>query len=717
MTTRRMHGRAGFTLFEIAISALVLVIGVLTTVAFSIQASRAQQLTRFKLLASAKALDVIDAYNNVPLTLLGVRTEGRALNEVVLNRVATAPDLEHHAVTCSTGIYPLPSAIARRLDSDGEEIRRIIDDGGAVYYFGPTPGSLGLDPSKLTGSQDATMQKAERSLIFGVRGYAQQNALAFHPQIAWPYYQNFPGHPATDILKAVYTTRVGADPVSLGAGVYKDEKAITRWPSFSQATTITTVVPAALTGTPVALCADMTNPSVLKDILGNDHDIALLNDWECRLAPFLPFDVQVFQDVFGAGSPQQLDVERYFRAFYTCLLNSNSLRRDTTGGNWNYFAKYYAVRLLETVAGVAAGTYLSNKNTLRYAGSATDRYPDGSTVATSKRLPARVAAWSYVAFCSMSLTSSATPTQPTAATVPPMPPDMAADAATIVGLRDAAAELTMAREDHNIALEWAMNFHAFNPYDFRVFRAHQRHTCFDFPLFQADLFSQVADSDERPGQTYPGAWKTWKVVYNRDFDHQLAWNAADPAGSSCLRLPKRSYDGLWRDIDLPGGDKTTATWQGDLDNFNLSAPFAGADRCRQLVFWAADWQSYRDFESQPSEPYDSSRQPQVPVRQNVWSMRSVEFVAAGGTSFNQYARFGNPETPYCFRDATRTTIGATTTGNNPPSTNPSTLGYFGVDRNGSGTYDEGTLDPGVRLKAVTVGRFNFYDRRLAGTIR
>jgi hypothetical protein len=38
------------------------------------------------------------------------------------------------------------------------------------------------------------------------------------------------------------------------------------------------------------------------------------------------------------------------------------------------------------------------------------------------------------------------------------------------------------------------------------------------------------------------------------------------------------------------------------------------------------------------------------------------------------------------------------------------LGVYGADRNGNRKFDQGPLGPGVRMRAVTVARFNFYDR-------
>src|SRR5260221_2019677 len=46
---------------------------------------------------------------------------------------------------------------------------------------------------------------------------------------------------------------------------------------------------------------------------------------------------------------------------------------------------------------------------------------------------------------------------------------------------------------------------------------------------------------------------------------------------------------------------------GDPAHATLTAPFAPAERCRQIVFWAVDWQSYEDFETAPSAPVDASK--------------------------------------------------------------------------------------------------------------
>ena len=44
-------------------------------------------------------------------------------------------------------------------------------------------------------------------------------------------------------------------------------------------------------------------------------------------------------------------------------------------------------------------------------------------------------------------------------------------------------------------------------------------------------------------------------------------------------------------------------------------------------------------------------------------------------------------------------------------------GRNGADRNGNGRYDRGNIPSSVRLRAVTVARFNYYDLRVPAVIR
>ena len=57
---------------------------------------------------------------------------------------------------------------------------------------------------------------------------------------------------------------------------------------------------------------------------------------------------------------------------------------------------------------------------------------------------------------------------------------------------------------------------------------------------------------------------------------------------------------------VPGG---VSNLMGNLDHYTLGMPFDASQRCREIVFWTVDWQSYEDFETLPSAPLDASRYP------------------------------------------------------------------------------------------------------------
>ncbi|MBA3845509.1 MAG: hypothetical protein H0X45_02565, partial [Planctomycetes bacterium] len=140
-----------------------------------------------------------------------------------------------------------------------------------------------------------------------------------------------------------------------------------------------------------------------------------------------------------------------------------------------------------------------------------------------------------------------------------------------------------------------------------------------------------------------------------------------------------------------------------------------AERCRQVVFWAVDWQAYEDFETAPSARWDARLFP--------------------ADSRGKYVRFnalsndggGPPERQLAFWDSARTVLG--TYGANPGAFGfannngvnavraDSAVGQFGADRNGDGDLDRGPLPAALRLRASTIARFAFYDKRLFTSLR
>src|SRR4051812_10091790 len=183
----------GFTLFEIAISLLICSVAVGSTMLLFPVGLKAQQLARFQLYAAMKAEEIVDLYANTANDNTGIDSEAFQPWDVNISHRVLAPDLEARIASPPFGIMPLPTRIARRLDSAGDEIRRVLDDGAYLYYTQATPiGQLREDLVRLT--QDAPPSDAQK-LVFAVVGCAQQNAMFSFPWKAWPYYAHYPSPP------------------------------------------------------------------------------------------------------------------------------------------------------------------------------------------------------------------------------------------------------------------------------------------------------------------------------------------------------------------------------------------------------------------------------------------------------------------------------------------------------------------------------------------
>src|SRR3954469_5198399 len=135
---------AAFTLIEIAISLALVAVSVTSVLLVFPVGIKAQQLARFQLYAAAKAQEMVEAFVSCSNANANIDTEAFQPWDVPVAYRATAPDLESRLATHQFGIMPLPLAIARRLDSDGDEIQRILDGGGYVYYSQPQA-ATGLD--------------------------------------------------------------------------------------------------------------------------------------------------------------------------------------------------------------------------------------------------------------------------------------------------------------------------------------------------------------------------------------------------------------------------------------------------------------------------------------------------------------------------------------------------------------------------------------------
>lgn len=138
---------------------------------------QAQQQARFQIHAAVLMQNMTkklstQGQNN---QMYNVQVESERLtNNFYLDRAA--PSLEGVAEAGNIQLAPLPVDIAQRLDSDNDEINRIVSEGGRIYYNLP-----GGPP---------------QGLIVGFVGYQQQNALPNHPCLAWPYWEHHPCAPS-----------------------------------------------------------------------------------------------------------------------------------------------------------------------------------------------------------------------------------------------------------------------------------------------------------------------------------------------------------------------------------------------------------------------------------------------------------------------------------------------------------------------------------------
>mgnify|MGYP007080380750 CR=1 FL=1 len=123
-----------------------------------------------------------------------------------------------------------------------------------------------------------------------------------------------------------------------------------------------------------------------------------------------------------------------------------------------------------------------------------------------------------------------------------------------------------------------MLYSASQPYDWGAPRPTQRALFTDYPLIEYDLFNSAQGPIDGSGKN----GRQWKPV------------TASPVTN------------IGRSASFPNRPIPDTTW-GDANNFTLTKQFEPAERCRKLIFWAADWMSYEDFESAPSAPVDASR--------------------------------------------------------------------------------------------------------------
>jgi hypothetical protein len=262
---------------------------------------------------------------------------------------------------------------------------------------------------------------------------------------------------------------------------------------------------------------------------------------------------------------------------------------------------------------------------------------------------------------------------------------------------------------HELCMEMAMLYAASQPYDWGAPRPTQRALFTDHPLIEYDLFSA----------------KQTGTITNTTKNAQQ-WR---PVAGRKITTIGRSYE-------FPASPIPASLW-GDDANFTLTRDFKAEERCRQLVFWSVDWQSYEDFETAPSGPIDASKyQFAAPVGNA--NINNMDERMNGSTWPDHHIyQYRNPEKTISFlgsvagmatgKDLTTAWGGGDIRilNRNGGGVDQGSgidqrrrfLGRWGADRNFNGILDRGTLPGSIRLRAAEVSRFNFYDPRLTLKLR
>jgi hypothetical protein len=199
------RSRSAFTLFEVGISLALISMAVITVMMLLPLGIKAQKNARYQLYASAKANELIENFSQCTMDFRRNHSD-----DLVMAGLTSTPinngwmtqtlhlfnslgqfDLERIAVNATQGNYPVPTAIARRLDSAGDEIQKVLDAGGQIYYCDPNPIKFTSAGASSIGANEDEAPELQR-LVWAVTGYAQQDCLPFdpveqQPNQMWPF--------------------------------------------------------------------------------------------------------------------------------------------------------------------------------------------------------------------------------------------------------------------------------------------------------------------------------------------------------------------------------------------------------------------------------------------------------------------------------------------------------------------------------------------------
>jgi hypothetical protein len=726
--------RQGFTLFEVAISLVIVSFGVVSILMLFPVGIRVQMNARFQIYAAAKAEEMIESFNCSSNGNPAIDTEGCMPWDTSGGYRAQAWDLEARLSSHRFGIMPLPLALAQRLDSDNDEIQQVLSQGGNIYYSQP----LATTETEEQGNPKAPPNDAQK-LIFTVSGYAQQNALTLFAMKNWPYTTPMPSPPlAPSHMPDLWLPNNG----SQGGNAYWS---YALWPNDQ-------------VNNEEYCFAWESIPSNL------DPDMHVVYDW-----PLTPGSQHIGYFPYACGTINRGPV-------WPPKVGQPPFQTQPPA----YWPTPPGTRFADGTIGIAP----TQQTCIGYVQAAVwyfqkkvgSLYPDVYTPGTVSGLdphePFRttvetdrwkeVQAFRFLAHAASCLTSwfSIKDTVPahmdlgtTGVTIP---------SAMINGFTSSGpgGKILIFDADiryyHERAIYLIMQFSAMYPYDWAVPRPTNRTIMTDYPLLMSDMWTQPLI-----GQVFGMATTTaaaqWRPVSAEPIQHigisstYPVLNATSSKTPNFYDLPAgiTALDAQMMQGTSPSSANSSGPLFGNIDHYTLAAPFAAAERCREIIFWSADWQSYEDFETLPSAPVDASKYPNsAPRSQNpydnqlpkpfgsdpIWAVQRNMQERMGDIQFRdeQMFAFRNPEKCMLFKqDVSSMATGSSTTSievlNNPnvacPDQGSNALneaifnGLYGADRNFNQVLDRGPVPKSVRLRAQLVARFNFYDPRVPALLR
>jgi hypothetical protein len=638
-----------FTLFEIAISLALLSVAVTSMLLLFPTGVKTQQLARFQLYAAVKAEEMVESFAASHNANPCIDTEAFQPWDVPSGYHAFVSDLEAKIASARFGIMPVPTLVARRLDSPGDEIQRILDEGGYLYYSQAIATSQ-LEEQFVLETLEAPPTETQK-LVFTVSGDAQQNAMFVFPWKAWPYHNPYPSPP----MHGLHWGNAGDQFEAANALDFPFPGNQYRNHTFEGAAPKAAMANAALEG---------IDPDIM--LVMEVKDAANVRYGFLQYAYNPPGDWSNDTPTWEGCVRYVQAAVRYFKAKFPgkpglwTAPDPNQFPAD--GSFWESWPQAERWKLVD------AYRFLS------HAATCLTRWKDKAALTTGVDIPS----------------------------------------VTLAAVDTGAVTIThdMILAYHECCLRTAMTFAARYPYDWGVPRPTQRSIMMDCALLQWDLF---------PTTSYPALSGTL-------FDGSETGGSV--AASQWRPVPSQPIRNLGVSFSFPdrmiGPEKyanpTGPQIWGDAEHFTIAAPFTAAERCRELVFWAVDWQAYEDAEIAPSAPVDASK----------WNIAAP----INGQSFasrmgwNQWPNHHlydsrNPERNQAFKsDVSGRASGAPITdalvdhvGEEDKWDAAIFLGLHGADRNFNGRLDRGPVPRSTRLRAVEVGRFLYYDPRVPAVIR